>query len=320
MEFYLFIRIFVPVKLSIIIPVYRVEATLNRCVESVLNQNISDFEVILVDDGSPDQCPQMCDEWAEKDQRIKVIHKTNGGLSDARNAGIDMAQGNYLTFVDSDDYIAENTYMPLINMLCERPDIDILEYPVFVHYGSSTQHILSFKEGAEYKNMDDYWYTGKAYEHSYAWNKIYHTSLFTDIRYPVGVIFEDVHTLPLLLKLAKIVVTSNQGLYFYCKNDQGITSTADGCSLRMLLNPHVEIILSNIKRQDRAFQVYYLHVVNIQMDVYEFTGDMPVLPTLPIRSAYFSGVQKLKAIALNILGVNKLCVINKIIHHLWRNH
>ena len=95
--------------LSVVIPVYRTELTLQRCVESVLKQGVDDMEVILVDDGSPDNCPELCDEWAEKDNHIKVIHKTNGGLSDARNAGIDVATGDYITFVDSDDWIADNT-------------------------------------------------------------------------------------------------------------------------------------------------------------------------------------------------------------------
>ena len=92
-------------KLSVIIPVYCVEATLDRCVESVLCQQVEDMEVILVDDGSPDCCPQKCDEWAQKDSRIRVIHKENGGLSDARNAALDIATGDYITFVDSDDWI-----------------------------------------------------------------------------------------------------------------------------------------------------------------------------------------------------------------------
>ena len=319
MDFYSLIRIFAAVKLSIIIPVYRVEATLNRCVESVLHQNLSDFEVILVDDGSPDQCPQICDEWAGKDQHIKVIHKTNGGLSDARNAGIDIAQGDYLTFVDSDDYIAENTYIPLINMLREWPDIDILEYPVFVHYGSSKQHLLSFNEGAEYKDMDEYWYKGQAYLHSYAWNKIYRSSLFNNIRYPKGVVFEDMYTLPQLLIIAKKVITTNQGLYYYCSNKDGITATADGNSLRMLLQPHVEIV-KNSQRQDSDFQTYYLHILNIQMDVFELTGDSPILPSLPLNPRNFTGTQKLKATALNILGINILCRLNKTIHKIWKSH
>ena len=112
-------------KLSVIIPVYRVEDTLDRCVESVLCQSVDEMEVILVDDGSPDQCPAKCDLWAEKDARIRVIHKENGGLSDARNAGIDVAQGDFITFVDSDDYLEANTYKSLLQQL---EDADILEY------------------------------------------------------------------------------------------------------------------------------------------------------------------------------------------------
>ena len=272
-------------KLSIIIPVYRVETTLNRCVESVVTQDFDDFELILVDDGSPDNCPQLCDSWAAKDCRISVIHKSNGGLSDARNAGIDMARGDYLTFIDSDE---------------------------------SKQHLLDFQGDTIYQHMDDYWYKGQAYLHSYAWNKIYRTELFKEIRFPKGIVFEDMHTLPQLLKQAKTVMTTCRGLYYYCKNDSGITATADGNALRMLLQPHVEII-RNCQRQDRDFQIYYLHVLNIQMDVYELTGDRPILPVHTLRPNYFNGPSKLKAIALNLLGINNICETNKILHKFWRS-
>ena len=305
-------------KLSIIIPVYRVEATLNRCVESVVTQDFNDFELILVDDGSPDNCPQLCDSWAAKDQRISVIHKSNGGLSDARNAGINIAQGDYLTFIDSDDYIAEQTLAPLMLKLTENPDIDILEYPVFVFYGSPKQYMLDFQGDMVYHDMDDYWFEDQAYQHSYACNKIYRTELFQEVRFPKDIIFEDIHTLPQLLKKAKTVITTSQGLYYYCMNDSGITATADGNALRMLLQPHVEII-RNCQRQDRDFQIYYLHVLNIQMDVYELTGDDPILPFHTLSPSHFEGVPKLKAIVLNMLGINNICKLNKMIHRLWRN-
>ena len=305
-------------KLSIIIPVYRVEATLNRCIESVVTQDFNDFELILVDDGSPDNCPQLCDSWAAKDQRISVIHKSNGGLSDARNAGIDIAQGDYLTFIDSDDYIAEQTLAPLMLKLTENPDIDILEYPVFVFYGSPKQYMLDFQGDMVYHDMDDYWFEDQAYQHSYACNKIYRTGLFQDVRFPKDIIFEDIHTLPQLLKKAKTVMTTSQGLYYYCMNNFGITATADGNALRMLLQPHVEII-RNCQRQDRDFQIYYLHVLNIQMDVYELTGDDPILPFHTLSPSHFEGVPKLKAIVLNMLGINNICKLNKMIHRLWRN-
>ena len=115
-------------KLSIIIPVYRAEDTLERCIGSILQQSFTSYELILVDDGSPDACPLLCDEYAGKDSRIHVIHKENGGLSDARNVGIKRAKGLYITFIDSDDAIEENSLQHLMEELYQHPEVDILEY------------------------------------------------------------------------------------------------------------------------------------------------------------------------------------------------
>ena len=99
--------------ISVIIPIYKVEQYLDECVESIIKQTYKNLEIILVDDGSPDGCPQMCDEWARKDERIRVVHKKNGGLSSARNAGLDVATGEYVSFVDSDDFIATDALRSL---------------------------------------------------------------------------------------------------------------------------------------------------------------------------------------------------------------
>ena len=125
--------------LSIIIPVYHVERTLDRCVEGVLRQDLDDFEVILVDDGGDDNCPRMCDEWSRRDTHVRVVHQSNAGLSAARNAGIELAQGDYLTFVDSDDYLDEGLYARLLPILQTQPDIDLLEYSVIVREEGSEQ-------------------------------------------------------------------------------------------------------------------------------------------------------------------------------------
>ena len=101
--------------ISVIVPVYKVEPYLDKCVRSIVEQTYQNLEIILVDDGSPDNCGAICDAWAEKDSRIKVIHKENGGLSDARNAGMDVATGQWIAFVDSDDWIAEEMYESLLN-------------------------------------------------------------------------------------------------------------------------------------------------------------------------------------------------------------
>lgn len=285
-------------KLTVIIPVYRVEQTLNRCVESVLRQSIDDMEVILVDDGSPDRCPQMCDDWANKDARIQVIHKMNGGLSDARNAGIDVATGEYITFVDSDDYIAPDTYQPLLQQLTEHPEYDFVEYPV------AGKLPLSEKE---FYDIQEYWIGCKAYLHTYAWNKIYKKNLFKHIRYPKGKLFEDAYTLPLLLREAQVFATTNVGCYHYCYNSNGITSKADGKALAMLLQAHLQ---NGMPMNDE----YYLHLANIQSDVWERTKEPITLPKRHLNVSQLQGKEKTKAIILNTFGIKTLCKINKLIH------
>ena len=210
---------FAAMKLSVIIPVYRVEATLNRCLESVLAQNVEDMEVILVDDGSPDNSPVMCDEWAVKDVRICVIHKINGGLSDARNAGLDIAKGEYVTFVDSDDYLLPDTYGPLLNMI---GTCDIIEF--------SVADRLTLQDCC-YDDMSKYWLESQAYSHAYAWNKIYRRSLFDGIYFPKGEIFEDVIMLPKLLRQAQRVMTTSKGFYCYhCNNRWRWTDSPARCA------------------------------------------------------------------------------------------
>ncbi len=290
-------------KLSIVIPVYRVEGSLDRCMESIVGQTFTDFEVILVDDGSPDSCPARCDEWARRDNRIRVIHQANGGLSNARNTGIDAARGDVITFVDSDDFLDNGTYEAAMPYADEA---DIVEFPVFRFYGSERQVKLTFGNHL-YGDMQHYWLEGRAYEHAYAWNKLYRRQLFAQVRFPEGIVFEDVHTLPHLP--ARAIRTTDAGLYYYCSNPQGITATATGRELGMLLDAHCKVI-------DRwCDDRYYLHVLNIQMDVCELTGAPPVLPQ---RQIHIPGTQSfkdaLKACTLNILGIKNICKLNKAIH------
>lgn len=281
--------------LSVIIPVYRVESTLHRCVESVLKQHVSDMEIILVDDGSPDQCPQLCDEWAQRDQRILVIHKTNGGLSDARNAGIEKATGDYITFVDSDDYLAPDTYAPLLEMICDN---DILEY--------SIADRLQLNDNT-YEDINEYWLKEKAYTHTYACNKIFKRSLFEEVRFPKGRVFEDVYTLPLLLAKTKKIATTHLGSYHYCWNPEGITGSADGSALKQLLEAH---LAGKMPIDD----CYYMYLVNIQIDVWERLGETIILPQRLVKTDTLPTSKKLKAIVINIFGIKTLCRIIKAIH------
>lgn len=294
-----FFRNFAAMKLSVVIPVYRVEATLDRCVESVLAQDIEGMEVILVDDGSPDQCPAMCDAWAQKDSRIRVVHKQNGGLSDARNTGIDLAQGDHITFVDSDDWVEPGTFAALMPL---TGDNDIVEYPV-----AERLHL----EDRVYQHMEEYWLQEKAYAHTYACNKIYRKELFKDIRYPKGRIFEDVYTLPLLLRQTKRIATTAQGCYHYTWNPEGITATADGHGLAQLLE-------ANLQNGMPMDDLYYMYLVNIQIDVWERIGAPIQLPHRKVSVHALPGRYKLKAMIQNTFGIKILCRIFKTIHLIRR--
>lgn len=220
--------------LSIIIPVYRVEATLDRCIESILRQDYEDWEMLLVDDGSPDRCPEMCDAWAQRDRRITAYHKSNGGLSDARNYGIERARGEYVAFVDSDDELAADTLRPLMEIAAEHPEYDVIEYPILIHAGNVDEHRLTLPDAA-WTSVREYWHATEAWEHCYACNKIFRRTLFGKVRFAKGRVFEDAWFWPETLSHMPSVATVNKGLYIYRWNDEGITVTAKPHSLCQLL-------------------------------------------------------------------------------------
>ena len=301
-------------KLSVVIPVYKVQSTLIRCVESVVCQYIPSMEVILVDDGSPDNCPQICDQLAEEFEQIRVIHKKNGGLSSARNAGIEIARGEYITFVDSDDVVNQGTYIEIMRMLDKHKELDILEYPVFRHYGCKNQDLLKF-ENKIYNNATDYWLKGHAYAHAYAWNKFYRRNLFDDTKYPEGKIFEDVFILPRLLKNAKCIGTCDKGLYYYCVNMNGITGSARGKEWQMLLDAHIGGLKFLHLPHNDDFLRYYMHIVNIQIQTYEAYTHEISLPKIKIGREIFSYLRandvprmsKIKCIILKLTNLKTLC-------------
>lgn len=183
--------------LSIIVPVYNMQDTLDRCVQSIVSQSFADWEMILVDDGSTDGSGAMCDEWAKRDSRITVVHKENGGLSDARNAGLEMAKGEYVTFVDSDDYINEGTYDNVMGGLARHGDVGIMEYSM---KSIGYERIDLNYEDRVYSDAYSYWTESKAWNHAYMCNKIFRRDMFNGIRFQQGRNFEDLILLPQVLK------------------------------------------------------------------------------------------------------------------------
>ncbi|MDC0372101.1 glycosyltransferase [Flavobacteriaceae bacterium] len=202
--------------LSIIVPIYNVEEFLEECIESILNQSFKDFELILVNDGSTDRCPEICDDYAIRDQRVIVINKINGGLSSARNAGIDAAKGSYLSFVDSDDFISSDYYEKNINYLLTHPNTNILVLQVC--YYDNIQNIVIPNKSRKLLNKEDIinYMMSKDYVGS-AWISIYKKEIFDNLRYPEGKIFEDGFILIDIIENANHVFISDIGTYYYRK-------------------------------------------------------------------------------------------------------
>lgn len=211
--------------ISIIIPVYKVEKYLSRCVDSVLAQTYRNIEIILVDDGSPDKCPEICDEYAQRDGRITVIHKENGGLSDARNVGIEAARGAYVGFVDSDDYIHPDMYKELYGALLEeKADVAVCGIEkvectdcqiksvennnVRIYTGLQAVKNILVKESHVVSVV--------------AWNKLYKKSLFEGIRFPEGKLHEDEFTTYRIFYQCEKVVYVTGNYYYYFQRPDSI--------------------------------------------------------------------------------------------------
>ncbi len=224
-------------KVSIIVPVYKAEKYLKKCVDSLRRQTYSNLEILLIDDGSPDNCGKLCDEYAKLDDRIVVIHKENGGLSDARNTGLDNITGGYIAFVDSDDYIKEDMIEVLYNnIIIEDADV-------------SSISISMVRENGEYINGTDtkerIVYNGdeiikQLLLHNtiknYVCDKLYRKELFDNIRFPLGVTYEDIPTSLNILGKANKLVYEDSIKYYYVKHRDAISANCSEGNVNNYIN------------------------------------------------------------------------------------
>lgn len=218
--------------ISIIVPIYKVEQYLQRCVDSLLKQTYENFELILVDDGSPDSCGDICDEYARQDSRIQVIHKENGGLSDARNAGMDIATGEYIVFVDSDDWVVSDYLESMLEAL-EETDSDICECQVYRTTGEEYTDIKMEVKPEVYDTivaLNELIHDGVFRQH--VWNKLYRREVVGDIRFPKGKTNEDEFWTYQVFGRARQAVKIDDVLYCYYQRSGSIMG--QGYSLKRL--------------------------------------------------------------------------------------
>ena len=200
--------------ISIIIPVYKVEKYIHRCLESVINQTYTNLEVILIDDGSPDDCGKICDEYAKKDNRIKVVHKQNGGQSEARNQGLEIASGEYIGFVDSDNYIKEDMFEVLYKTMLKY-DADITICNIVKTNNATNECLENYKDIEIYDKSNSMQKLLNNHITNYIYNKLYKRELWEGIHFPVGKILEDMDVMYRIIEKAKKIICTNKTEYYY---------------------------------------------------------------------------------------------------------
>lgn len=253
--------------ISVIVPVYNVKNFLNRCVDSILKQTYSNIEIVLVDDGSNDGSEVICDQLAHNYDNVRVIHKPNGGLSSARNAGIAVAKGKYIGFVDSDDFIDLDMYKCLYdNIIKTKSDISICKPYKF----SKEDEIVESKEVERIKTYENIEILRHMYDDYFtmvvAWNKLYKKELFDEIRYPEGKIIEDSAIIHYLLYNSSKIVISNKEMYFYYQRDESIMHKSN---LKLL--DELDALYDRIKFfESKSYEDEYFYIETLKMYVTQF--------------------------------------------------
>ena len=260
--------------ISVIVPIYNVEKYIKKAVDCIVRQTYDNIEIILVDDGSTDNCGLICDEYYKKDNRIKVIHKENGGASEARNAGIEIAKGEYFAFIDPDDWIENNMIEVLYNNIKKYDaDISICEYVKENIKGkvlkkkNETKEIQIFnKKNSLYELITQKNIT------NHPWNKLYKKKLFSEIRYPKGKLLEDISTTYKLFENSNKIVYQNISLYHYIKRgssalgsmtEKGINDLEDATFSRnkYLLNKYPDLYdIITIDNLRNVKSLYYFSI------------------------------------------------------------
>lgn len=272
--------------ISIIVPIYNVEQYLNKCINSILSQSYNNLEIILVNDGSKDNCAKICDYYSAKDKRVKVIHKENRGLSDARNVGIDNATGKYISFIDSDDYISKYFIETLYKTLTDN-DADVVEceYLNVDNDNEETEiNISSLNDKIEIytsNQMLNKIYSKDGIINTIACNKLYKKELFTNIRYPIGKIHEDEATTYKILYKSKKNIIIRKKLYFYRNNPNSITKRKFNLKRLDIIDVLKERIYffeerNEIELRDKTIKTYLFTLIYMYWNCKKYINDLTI--------------------------------------------
>jgi len=326
-------------KLSIIVPIYKVAQYLCKCVDSLLAQDIlsSEYEIILVDDGSPDECPKICDSYADIYDNIRVVHRENGGLSAARNSGIEIARGEYVMFVDSDDYIEPNVLDALIERM-DEDNLDVLRY----NYQNVNEHYEVFNPYRAPKRDVDYsekvtdgedFLNNRLGQMCYAWAFIIRRELLKDCIFKEGIYFEDTEWTPRMLLKAKRVSSTPTIVYSYLWREGSITLPDNPIKRKKVLEDKIALIRGFVEQRKLVKDPIWFEWMTsfITMTILNMLAAMPdvkckpYLKELEDLQIYPISIKREKVLSHKIktimanLNPSLYCIIMRITQSLFRN-
>lgn len=265
--------------LSVIVPVYNVAQYLRHCLQSLTEQDLEGYEVILVDDASYDNSRGICIEWcADHPQFRLIVHEANKGLSEARNSGIQEARGEYIAFVDSDDFLAPGT---LGSCLQEIEEADVVEYPIRRYYLSD--HASTWTPQGRTLSFQE-WMQGDGYTHCYACNKIFRASLWAHTKFPPAKYYEDIFTIPYVLRRCNGIKGVTKGTYFYCDRRGSISRTPKPQALKDYVDALVQL---NELPENEHNTALYIRSLNAEISYLKYSHqNKPLVPRRPIPWSY----------------------------------
>jgi len=291
-------------QISVIVPIFRIEKYLPKCVDSILNQSFLDFELILVNDGSPDSCPEICDAYAKKDSRVRVVHKENGGLLSARKAGLRNARGKYIAFVDGDDWV-DNYYLDVLYKLAEANDSDLVVTGHFREFDGKIETIKPNSTGIydhdqlQASILPNAIYNGRFCEHgisTYVWNKLYKRELLGKILYDVPneiIMGEDAAITYAYLSISKSLTVSKIPLYYYRQRHDSIVKSIEnpqmeyyrlGLLMNFLKSKLQGVLNENNLNEQIRYYLYSQILVRSGGLIYDKDGSLIFNPFLNVAS------------------------------------
>ena len=306
-------------RLSIIIPIYNTEKYLVACLDSIVNQTYKNVEIILINDGSTDGSKSICETYASKDKRIVMLDKPNGGQASARNKGLDVATGDCIAFVDSDDTISKDLFQKNMQVLKKDSGIDVVQFPIYMNFGQENAFLRKYSK--ESIQSQEVLYEKWIETNTISWlvcNKIFKKEVFKNLRFKENMVYEDNYMVADIMSRIKHLFINDEGIYYYHARDNSTTTSTHTLKKEQdtqLVSLHILNKLTKVQNTTKAKVIMLNRIFNVYQSIkhnYKVSSEMDTLFVQEMKNLTLSSIfksnliinQKIKMVFLKLIGVN----------------